>query len=102
MEEKKLEDILPGTIAAQDIYDNQQLLLPADATITESAIAILKNHGITKVMTKQPESCGLSAEQIQEIDKRVGEKFQEFSDSPDMQYLANVAKKYLKSRKGCK
>ncbi|MBN2482740.1 MAG: hypothetical protein JXD21_00900 [Candidatus Omnitrophica bacterium] len=101
MEKKKIEDLTVQMTIDEDVYSAKKELLIAKGTAVNGEILyLLHSHGIKEVAATSPvEEKNIPADnpqQIQDIERRVEGKFREFREDEQMQYLACLAKDYLK------
>jgi len=101
----KIDELKPGMILAQSVYNQQDLLLlEKDSTLTKKSIWMIKTWGIDQVSVKgQPKEDDrtdfeIEFESKETIEKELEAKFVDVIDDPIMQEIMKAASRQLQKR----
>lgn len=101
MIKKNIEELTTYMKIGKDVHSSDGTLLVQRGTVVNCEILyLLQTHDIKAVEVLSPEDITshttVSPQQVQEIEQRIEDKFQEFDQDEQMKYLACLAKDYLK------
>jgi hypothetical protein len=103
----RIDELKPGMILAQSVYNQQDLLLlEKNSALTKKRIWMIKTWGIDQVSVKgQPKEddrtdFGIEFESKETIEKELKAKFAGVIDDPIMQEIMKAAGRQLQKRLG--
>ncbi len=98
----RVDDLKPGMILAESVFNQQELLLlEKDTALTKKRIWILKTWGIKRVSVKgKTKADGKTAVEIEKesretIEKELKAKFEDVIDNPVMKEIMKAAQRQL-------